>query len=116
MAESRSATGLHKLSEISDVLYALSRSKYDGYAIRQRLKLSTKHIVPYTYMFFKYSLRWGFYRVAGIVSRSPNGIREVVNPCRDSKLQVVGERWKVGDVEQFIKTAKTIRRFWPLLP
>lgn len=64
-------------------------------------------------MMFKYSSRWAFYRTVG--SFMGKRITEVVNPAKDSKIRVVGERSGV-DVDRFVKIAKRLRWFWPLLP
>lgn len=80
----------------------------------------------YIYMVAKFTLRWGFYRVAaGCCKRKTKGleggkggdrdVREVVNPGKDGKLDAVASRHGI-DKEEFRKIARRLRWVWPLLP
>ncbi|KAK6512646.1 hypothetical protein TWF481_001527 [Arthrobotrys musiformis] len=60
-------TRLHKLSETSDVFFAISRARYDGFPIRQPPPFNPSHLHVYAYMLAKYSSRWGFYRAAAAI-------------------------------------------------
>ncbi|RVD86096.1 uncharacterized protein DFL_004390 [Arthrobotrys flagrans] len=110
-------TPLHKLSETSDVFFAISRARYDGFPVRNLPSFTTRHVPVYAYMLVKYSSRWGFYRVAAVLCKAPRYgvVREVVNPSKDHKLDEVSFRHKINQ-EDFKRVGRRLRRFWPLLP
>ncbi|KAJ3863985.1 uracil phosphoribosyltransferase-domain-containing protein [Lentinula novae-zelandiae] len=97
--ERRAATtSLQKLSETSDVFFAIIRANYDGFAVRKMPPfVASRHILVYAYMLGKYTSRWGFYRTAAILCRVPHShsVREVVNPGKDSKLHEVALRHQI---------------------
>lgn len=68
-------------------------------------------------MIGKFTLRWGFYRTAGLLCGVPRSrpICEVVNPAKVSKLDAVASRHPVDPVK-FRRVAIRLRRVWPLLP
>ncbi len=113
-SEARSC--LLRLSETADVVFSISRARHDGFPIAP-LSAFRSNALVYAYVVAKFSLRWGFYRVAaslcGRVWRGP--VREVINPARDSKLADVAARQGV-DVERFVRVARRLRWVWPLLP
>ena len=89
-------------------------------------KLPPASVVMYGYMIAKFTLRWAFYRIAaGFCKREGNGkeggrggrwgVREVVNPGKESKLDVVAGRHGI-DKEEFRRVARRLRLVWPLLP
>ncbi|KAF3089948.1 hypothetical protein TWF225_005167 [Orbilia oligospora] len=108
---------LHKLSETSDVLFAISRARYDGFPIHKLPPFTIQHFPVYAYMLAKYSSRWGFYRMAAVLCKAPqyNLVREVVNPGKDHKLNEVSSRHNLNQ-EEFRRVGRRLRRFWPLLP
>ncbi|KAI1427762.1 hypothetical protein F5Y12DRAFT_734970 [Xylaria sp. FL1777] len=110
-------TRLEKLSEASDVFFALSRAKYDGFPIADLPSFRTHHIAIYGYMLAKYTSRWAFYRVLAFLCKSPSHsmVREVVNPSKDSKLEVVARRHNI-DPAKFTSIGRQLRRVWPLPP
>ena len=76
----------------------------------------------YSYMVAKYTLRWGFYRVAAGCCKGKEGsrwgnwgVREVVNPGKERKLDVVAMRHGI-EKEEFRRVARRLRWLWPLLP
>lgn len=105
-----------RLSERADVLFAITRAHHDGYP---RLAPIPPFVTGdvWVYMFLKYGLRAGFYRVLGRwTAREGDGrIREVVNPERDEKLEVVARRHG-RPVGVFVDRGRRLRRWWPLLP
>ncbi|KAJ3716236.1 hypothetical protein DFJ43DRAFT_1006962 [Lentinula guzmanii] len=119
LRERRSAkTSLHKLSETSDVFFAIIRANYDGFIVRKIPPfVASRHSLVYAYMLGKYTLRWGFYRTAAILCKAPrcDSVREVVNPGKDSKLHEVALRHQI-DPEKFKRVGRKLRRVWPLLP
>ncbi|KAI0912382.1 hypothetical protein F4823DRAFT_634378 [Ustulina deusta] len=118
VAELRDAkTRLEKLSEASDVFFALSRAKYDGFPIGNMPPFRIHHIPIYAYMLAKYTSRWAFYRVLALLCKAPScsTVREVVNPSKDNKLEVVARRHNI-DPEKFTSMGRKLRRVWPLPP
>lgn len=116
LQEAKSA--LDKLSETSDVVFAISRAKYDGYPITDLPSPRKPFVfVAYLYMIGKYTSRWAFYRTTAWFANAahPNDIREVVNPAKDSKIAAVAARHRVDELK-FKQVARQLRRFWPFLP
>ena len=128
------ATPIEKLSESSDVYFALHRAAYDGCPIPipaieiETGKLPPASVLMYAYMIAKFTLRWGFYRVAAGCCRREGreegeegerrgrwGVREVVNPGKESKLDAVAGRNGINKVE-FRRVAGWLRWVWVLLP
>lgn len=111
-------TRWQKLSETSDVFFAISRARYDGFPIRKLPPFAfARHIPVYAYMLVKYTSRWKFYRAVAHLCHTPHhaSIHEVVNPSRIHKLEEVASRYNI-DREEFTKVACRLRRVWPLLP
>lgn len=125
LQELRCANGpLERLSETSDVMFAISRAQHDGFPVRQSYLpalTSTFEGKPYwvvcAYMLAKYTSRWLFYRTAASLSgmTQPRSVREVVNPAKDSKIEEVASRHQVNKAK-FCRIARHLRRVWPLLP
>jgi hypothetical protein len=119
--ERRTATTrLARLSETSDVLFTISRAHHDSCAPFPKLPpfVVSRHGAAYAYMIVRFTLRWGFYRVAAGLCCGRKGwheVREVVNPAKDSKLDVVAPRHGI-DAVQFRRVARRLRWVWPLLP
>ena len=122
LLERRHATTLlARLSESSDVFFALHRARHDGFPVRRAptFRLS-RHGPVYAYMLAKYTLRWGFYHLVARLCRGSRGqgrglVCEVVNPAKDSKLDEVARRHGF-QVEKFRSVARRVRWAWPLLP
>ncbi|ROT41665.1 hypothetical protein SODALDRAFT_270264 [Sodiomyces alkalinus F11] len=111
-------TYLQRLSETSDVLYAISRGHHDGFPVRNLPPFSlSRQGLAYAYFLGKYTSRWKFYRVAARLCHIPDyrSVREVVNPARDSKILEVASRHGI-DGAQFLAVCRRLRRRWPLLP
>ena len=85
----------HRLSETSDVYFVITRALYDGHPLGELPSFaSSRNCLIYAYMMAKLTSRWAFYRTGAILSGAPraNLVREVVNPSKDSKLDVVASR------------------------
>ncbi|KAI0509770.1 hypothetical protein F5B22DRAFT_316256 [Xylaria bambusicola] len=110
-------TRLEKLSEASDVFFAISRARYDGFPIADLPPVHGRHITIYGYMIAKYTSRWAFYRMLAFLCKAPShsAVREVVNPSKDEKLAVVARRHDI-DPAKFTSFGRQLRRAWPLLP
>ncbi|KAI1750689.1 hypothetical protein F4782DRAFT_541381 [Xylaria castorea] len=108
---------LEKLSEASDVLFAISRAKYDGFHIADLPSLQPRYVAIYGYMLAKYTSRWAFYRTLAFLCGAPSHstVREVVNPTKDHKLETVARRHDI-DPEKFKTIGRRLRTVWPLFP
>ncbi|KAK8063504.1 hypothetical protein PG996_008156 [Apiospora saccharicola] len=123
LQELRDAKGRwERLSETSDVMFAISRAQHDGFPVRQSpLPALTSTFegkqcwVVCAYMLGKYTSRWLFYRTAASLSgmKDPQSVREVVNPTKDSKIEEVASRHQV-DKAKFCRISRHLRRVWPL--
>lgn len=113
------STRVEKLSEKSDVYFALLRGKYDGFPIDETPKVFTlENVGVYAYMVGKYSMRWGFYRATAWMCKGSGGyqVNEVVNPMKDAKLEDVARRYPGIDPVELKRMAKRLRWVWPLFP
>ena len=111
-------TFCQRLSETSDVFFSISRARHDGYPVRMLPSfVASRHAHVYAYMLVKYTLRWGFYRTAATLCKTPHAesVREVINPGKDHKLVEVASRYQIDPVE-FRRLCRKLRRVWPLLP
>lgn len=113
-------TPCQKLSETSDVLFAISRARYDGIlATTPKLPfiLAPRYVFVYMYMLAKYTSRWTFYRTAAVLCSAPHRdlVCEVVNPSKDHKLDEIASRHQI-DPATFRHVCHRLRRMWPLLP
>jgi hypothetical protein len=116
----QAATPFQKLSESSDVLFAISRARYDGVlttAPQLPCIFAPRYALAYPYMLAKYTLRWSFYRRAALLCKVARYdlVCEVVNPAKDSKLDHVAARHGI-DSGEFRRVCAGLRRIWPLLP
>ena len=112
------ATPLERLSEKSDVFFAIVRARYDGFVIQELPRCDSFHdTAVYAYMLGKYSMRCAFYRTAAWLCSAPDShkVREVVNPSKDWKLEAVANRHNI-DPSKFKQVGQRLRRVWPLLP
>jgi len=112
------STRIHRLSETADVLFTISRARYDGVnSWKLPPFVASRHLLVYAYMLAKYTLRWGFYRTAAVCcgAPTPRAVCEVVNPAKDSKLDEVSARHGI-DVVRFRRAGRRLRWVWPLLP
>lgn len=118
LAEVAKATGLiNRLSETSDVLFTISRARFEGHPVGALPPLAAQTAPAYAYMLAKFTSRWAFYLTAAyIADRGRCGaVREVVNPWKDEKLAAVAKRHGLEPVG-FSRVAMALRRVWPLLP
>ncbi|CBX98539.1 hypothetical protein IAQ61_007830 [Plenodomus lingam] len=119
LRERRAAhTRWQKLSETSDVLFAILRAQNDGHPIiRPPPFYLWRNSLVYGYMVAKYTSRWSFYRMAARFCRGVDhrSVCEVVNPAKDHKLEEVALRHHM-DPATFKACCRKLRRIWPLLP
>ncbi|KAL4952140.1 hypothetical protein BDW69DRAFT_195896 [Aspergillus filifer] len=110
LAERAAATThLSRLSETADILFILSRARYDGSPLHLQFHAC--------YMLGKFTSRWGFYQVAALCAgeRDWRGVREVVNPRKMSKVAEVARR-HVIEKEKFGRVCCWLLWVWPVLP
>lgn len=117
LAERRQARrAILKLSETCDVLFSFARARHDGNGFRHWPRTNEfRYFLPYTYMIFKYTSRYGLYRAAGVLSGSSCAVREVVNPARMRNIDEVADRHGI-DRSRFQSVCRGLHRIWPLLP
>jgi hypothetical protein len=118
LLERRTAkTSWRKLGETSDVLFSISRARFDGFPIRHLPPFTSRYVLVYAYMVVKYTLRWKFYQTTARLCHAPNysSVREVVNPDKDYKLEEVALRHQI-EAERFKRVGRRLRLVWPLLP
>lgn len=111
------SSALQKLSETADVLFSINRAQHDGVFIRKLPRsLSLRHLPVCVYMIAKFSLRWGFFRTAALLSQEKNyrAVCEVINARKNHKLAQVAVRHRMSP--KFVQICHRLRRFWPLLP
>ncbi|KGO75991.1 hypothetical protein PITC_011480 [Penicillium italicum] len=111
-------TGWQKLSETSDVLFSITRARYDGFPTRNPSCLTGLYSSPiYVYMLAKYTSRWSFFKAAALFchARHWNRVQEVVNPSKDHKLTEVALRHNI-DQKDFHRVSCRLRYIWPLFP
>jgi hypothetical protein len=118
LLERRNAkTSWQKLSETSDVFFAISRARYDGFPVRTLPPFNPQHALIYAYMVMKYTLRWKLYQTTARLCRVPHfrQVCEVVNPSKDHKLSEVAFRHNI-EVAHFKRICRQLQLIWPLLP
>lgn len=108
---------LDKISEESDVFFAAIRAKHDGFPIAELPDFQARHALIYGYMLCKYTSRWAFYWTLARLCGAPadSKVREVVNPTKDSKLELVARRHNI-DPDQFKAMGRRLRQVWLLFP
>lgn len=105
---------MKRWSEMSDVVYTYTRSKWDNCPVE--FPLGRRHYYAgLIYMFPKYTLRWWFYRAAGRKAGAKKDIHEVRNPRKIHKLVTIAERSKL-DPAVFSEICKKQLKYWILLP
>lgn len=115
MAELTEATGwLHRWSELSDVVYTVTRARWSGYNLDFPLKRRC-YIIGLFYMYPKYSLRVLFYRCAGKKAGAKQKVNSVRNPKKRQKLIKIANQNQL-DPELFVVICDKQRHHWPLLP
>lgn len=115
LQELEEAKGLiYKWSELSDVVYTCTRAHWSGHPeiifpfSKARLYLGS------VYMFPKYSLRWGFFRKLGKKFDKNLEIREVRNPEKLEKLEVIAKKYNL-DPHRFKAEATKLMKKWVFL-
>lgn len=96
-------------SELSDVAYTYTRSKWSGHETINFPLSKTKLLIGLLYMFPKYTLRFKFFRDLGHQFNKNLHISEVRNPKKIEKLKVIAEKYHL-DPEQFTEKALTLMK------
>lgn len=105
---------LNKWSEISDVVYTVTRARWSGHQLAY--PISRRQVIfGYIYMYPKYSLRVLFFRHAGRKAGAAHTVQSVRNPKKIQKLSAIA---KDNGLEQcgFVDICQKQLRYWPLLP
>ena len=115
LRELEEAEGLiNKWSELSDVAYTYTRAHWSGHTDIEFPFTKTNFYIWLLYMFPKYSLRYGFYRVLGKKIDKNVKLKEVRNPKKIDKLKHIALKYNL-DPEKFTKEAKKLMRRWVFL-
>lgn len=96
-------------SELSDVVYTYTRSKWSGHNSIEFPLSKARLLVGLIYMFPKYTLRFRFFRDLGHQFDKNLNISEVRNPKKIEKLKVIAEKYNL-DPEQFTEIALTLMK------
>jgi hypothetical protein len=115
LREFKEAKGLiNRWSELSDVVYTYTRAHWSGHT-EILYPLNKKYFyVGLLYMFPKYSLRYGFYRVLGKQIDKKAKLKEVRNPKKIEKLEHIAKKYNL-DPEEFKKEADKLMKRWVFL-
>lgn len=110
LAEYEEAHGLiDTWSELSDVAYTYTRSKWSGHNTIEFPLSKTKLVIGLLYMFPKYTLRFKFFRDLGHQFDKNLNISEVRNPKKIEKLKVIAEKYNL-DPEKFTEKARALMK------
>lgn len=104
---------IHRMSEMSDIVYTVTRTRWDGYQMAFPIK---KHQIALgtLYMFPKITGRWLFFKRAGKKAGAKRKITEVRNPDKTYKLHIIAKKYDI-DAELFTKICQKQRKHWLLL-
>lgn len=115
LAELQEASGyVHTWSELSDVVYTVSRAKWSGHDFEYPLTKG-QIIAGFLYMYPKYSSRALFFRRAGKLCGAGEAVQSVRNPRKAHKLNTIAGQYKI-EPGQFRAACERQLKYWPLLP
>lgn len=115
LKELQEAEGLiNKWSELSDVAYTYTRAYWSGHTEIQYPLSKINFYIGLLYMFPKYSLRYGFYRVLGKKIDKNAKLKEVRNPKKIEKLKHIASKYNL-DGDKFTEEAKKLMKKWVFL-
>ncbi len=103
-----------KWSELSDVVYVYTRSKWNGHELKFPFK-KWQYYIGIVYMLPKYTDRWLFYRIAGRKAGAIEGLHEVRNPKKTHKLHHIAKKNSLNE-KKFQSICEKQLKYWPLLP
>lgn len=107
---------LKQWSELSDVVYTCTRSRWSGHELAFPLK-TWQYYLGVPYMLVKYTSRFLFYKRAGQKAGAKQIIRCVRNPKKLDKLESIIDRDGIEvDKQQLREVCEKQLRYWPLLP
>jgi len=105
---------INKWSELSDVAYTYTRAHWSGHTDIKFPLSKTNFYIGLLYMFPKYSLRYGFYRVLGRKIDKNAKLKEVRNPKKIEKLKFIASKYNL-DPDKFTEEAKKLIKRWVFL-
>src|SRR5882757_6413756 len=106
LEELRQAKGvIHHWSELSDVVYTVSRARWSGHDLAYPLSRG-EVLIGHVYMYPKYSLRTVFFRSAGRKAGSLQPVHSVRNPKKTHKLAKIAKENNI-DQDLFIKICES---------
>jgi len=115
LKELKEAEGLvNKWSELSDVAYTYTRAHWSGHTDIEFPLSKTNFYAGLLYMFPKYSLRYGFYRVLGRKIDKNVKLKEVRNPKKIEKLEHIAKKYNLDPIK-FKDEAKKLIKRWVFL-
>ena len=116
LAEYKEASGfIDTWSELSDVAYTYTRSKWSGHNTIEFPLSKTKLVIGLLYMFPKYTLRFKFFCDLGHQFDKNLHISEVRNPKKVEKLKVIAEKYNL-DPDDFTDRATRLMHHRIFLP
>jgi hypothetical protein len=105
---------LKKWSELSDVVYTCTRSRWSGHDIAFPLA-GWQYPLGVLYMIPKYTGRYLFFRNAGKRAGSHQPLREVRNPKKTHKLHHIAKKYDLDPIK-FQQICEQQLKHWLLLP
>nr|AQS30182.1 hypothetical protein [uncultured bacterium] len=115
LKELEEAEGLvNKWSELSDVVYTYTRAHWSGHTDIEFPLNKANFYIGLFYMFPKYSLRYGFYRVLGKKINKNAKLKEVRNPKKIEKLEHIAKKYNLDPIK-FKDEAKKLIKRWVFL-
>ena len=114
MTELAEARGfIDRWSELSDVAYTYTRTKYSGHEVKRPIGLGWYYI-GLIYMFPKYTLRWYFYYSVGKKFNKELRLTEVRNPQKVEKLKHIANKYNL-DPKLFEIEVRKKMKYWVFL-
>ena len=112
LQEFSEAKGLiNKWSELSDVVYTSTRAHWSGHETIEYPLSKISFYVGLLYMFPKFTLRFGFYRVLGKKIDKNVLMKEVRNPKKIEKLEHIALKYNLNPEQLKIEAEKLMKRW-----
>lgn len=105
---------INHLSELSDVVYTVTRARYSGHALDFPLR-RWQVALGFVYMYPKYTSRTLFFRRAGRKAGASRVVQSVRNPKKTHKLEAIAAENNL-DPDKFKQACEALAKYWPLLP
>ncbi len=104
---------INRWSELSDVSYTYTRTRWAGHKINKPLN-SLLLFIGYFYMIPKYSLRWFLFYKAGKSINPDVKVSAVRNPKKIHKLNEIAKENNLNETQFKTEVEKRLK-YWPLL-